>query len=69
MANPNRNAIERAMDAKDLCQSTTQHYRLFDASPKTCSNIKDWIFKDLTTKHQKLEYSPIQSKSKANEQK
>ena len=55
------------MDARDLCQSTTQPYRIFDTTPKTCQNIQDRIFKDFDFKIPKLENSPNQFKSKAIE--
>ena len=65
--NLDQNCICTSNGAKGLCQSTTRPYMLVDASPKTCSNIKVRIFNELNSKHQKLEYSPNQSKSKSNE--
>lgn len=60
-------AIERATKTRDLCQATTQPYKLFDTLQITCPNIQDRIFNDFDFKTPKLENSPNQFKSKANE--
>lgn len=55
------------MEARGLCQATTQPYRLFDTPQITCPNIQDRIFKNFDFKIPKLGNSPNQFKSKSNE--
>ena len=60
--------IGRATETRDLCQATTKPYRLFDTPQQHVQTSKIGFLKDLTSKHQKLEYSSNQFNSKANGQ-